>query len=196
MTPYYLYYLSMTPAIVLAQNAESAAAQFGKICGEVFASDDVRELPEYALNATVKNPDRTRSISVGEKMKGCTAEGVIGEFPLDYSTIEISNEFRERGYMLGLNFILMGVPFTHARKLSQSLKADDGFRKFNKWLFKNFGVYVYDVKDLKRFHGHSQTLRDMFVLQAEKNIALDAAVEKVNKEFEEREAALRSIIKE
>ncbi len=196
MAPYYLYYLSMTPVIVLAQNAESAAAQFGKICGEVFAPHDVRELPEYAINATVKNPDGTRSISVGEKMNGCTAEGVIGEFPLDYSTIEISNEFREGGYMLGLNFILMGVPFTHARKISQSLKADDGFRKFNKWLMKNFGVYVFDVKDLKRLHGHAQTLRDMFVLQAEKNIALKAAAAKVNKEFEEREAALRSIMKE
>lgn len=196
MTPYYLYYLSMTPAIVLAQNAEAAAAQFGKICGEEIASDEVRELPEYAINATVKNPDGTRSISVGEKIKGCTAEGVIGEFPLDYSAIEITNEFRERGYMLGLNFILMGVPFTQARKVSHSLKADGGFREFNKWLMKNFGVYVFDVKDLKRLHGHAQTLRDMFVLQAEKNIALNAAAEKVNKEFEEREAALRSIIME
>lgn len=196
MTPYYLYYLSITPAIVLAHNAESAAAQFGKICGEEFEPDDVLALPEYAIKATVKNPDGTRSISVGEKIKGCTAEGVIGEFPLDYSTIEISNEFREGSYMLVLNFILMGVPFTHARKISHLLKAHDGFRTLTQWLSKNFGVYVFDVKDLKKLHGHAQTLRDMFALQAEKNIALDAAVEKVNKDFEEREAALRSIIKE
>ncbi|HBP4949222.1 hypothetical protein ACIRUG_34255 (plasmid) [Pseudomonas aeruginosa] len=196
MAPYYLYYLSMTPVIVLAQNAESAAAQFGKICGEEFESYDVRELPDYAINATVKNPDGTRSISVGEIIKGCTVEGVIGEFPLDCSAIEISNEFFERGFMLGLNFILMGVPFTQARKISRFLKAGDGFREFKKWLMKYFGIYVSEVKDLKKLHGHAQTLRDMLALQAEKNTALNAAVEKVNKAFEEREAALRGIITE
>lgn len=195
MEPYYLHWLSITPAIMAAHNAKSAANLFSSHCGLELTEDDVHILPTRAIDASAKNTDGALSIPIRDRINKCSTEGVVGTFPIDYSSMCIDQSRTNHDYMFALNLIMMGVPFTHAKKETRALRSDDGFHKLRRWLEENFGIYVFEVKDLKNVHGHASTLQEMNALKAEKMEALKSAVTKVNLEFEGREKELRSIIK-
>lgn len=194
LKPYYVLPLHLTPAIVAAYTEESALNIFSSLCGEQLEEGDIDELPLEAIGATVKNADGTRSASLRDHTSAHAAEGVIGEFPIDYSATNFPYSHSDHGYMLALNLIMMGVPFTHARKSALELRSSNGFNKLSRWIYEKFAVSVFDVGELKLLHGNASTLQELNRLQAEKKEAIEAAISAVNRDFGGRVEKLRLTI--
>lgn len=190
MKLYYLYQLDISPAIVAAHSAGSAVQIFASLGHEKLTESNLAELPEYAIKATIKKPDGTRSISLQEKTKLLQTECLIDAFPLDYRLMNFDGGFSERGYKLALNLILMGVPFTHARKVSHELKHERGFSRLIKWIDKHFGIYIFDVKELQQLHGKESAINALYRLQIEKALATKKAINMVCQEFSDRQEKL------